>query len=627
MTVNIEQLEVIATARINEITPSQELSDEQLQTLSTHSVADAVRYFSGTQIKDYSGVGGLKTVDVRSMGSSHVGVFYDGVQISNAQNGVVDLGRYSLDNMQAISLYNGQKSSIFQSAKDFASSSSIYLTSAVPRFETNKNYNLRFSHKIGSFTTLNPSLLYQHKLNDNLSLSLSSEYFFTEGDYQFTYSKSNGYDTTAYRENGDVRYLRTEGTLFGTINKGQWQAKLYYYDSERGYPGAVIRTGSSDFKNEDRQWDTNIFAQGSLRKNINNYYSFKLSAKLSHDYLHYISDANHTDSYDSEYTQQEAYLSLANLFTVGRFWNLGLSTDFQYNTLDANTFNFAYPERYTLLNALSSSTNIKGIRLQLSLLHSFVSERTRTSSEIDNKSNFSPSAVLHYSPAELKNLSLRAFYKRIFRMPTFNDMYYVSAGEPTLEPEYTTQYNIGLKYDFLKYFSFESDAYFNQVENKIVAIPGDNQFRWTMKNYGYVEIKGVDLKLSSALPLGQVIWSTRITYTYQQAQNLTDSNSPYYGNQIPYAPWHSGSLILGLNYRGWSLNYSFLYTGERYEQAANIIENYVQPWYTSDVSIGKQYNNYRLSLELNNIFDQSYEVVQNYPMPGVNINFKISVEL
>lgn len=66
-------------------------------------------YFSGIQIKDYGGVGGLKTVNIRSMGTNHVGVFYDGIELGNAQNGTVDLGRFSLDNMESVTLYNGQK--------------------------------------------------------------------------------------------------------------------------------------------------------------------------------------------------------------------------------------------------------------------------------------------------------------------------------------------------------------------------------------------------------------------------------------------------------------------------------------------------------------------------------------
>lgn len=41
-----------------------------------------------------------------------MGVFYDGIELGNAQNGVIDLGRFSLDNMEAVTLYNGQKSAI-----------------------------------------------------------------------------------------------------------------------------------------------------------------------------------------------------------------------------------------------------------------------------------------------------------------------------------------------------------------------------------------------------------------------------------------------------------------------------------------------------------------------------------
>lgn len=32
-----------------------------------------------------------------------------GIELGNAQNGTVDLGRFSLDNMESVTLYNGQK--------------------------------------------------------------------------------------------------------------------------------------------------------------------------------------------------------------------------------------------------------------------------------------------------------------------------------------------------------------------------------------------------------------------------------------------------------------------------------------------------------------------------------------
>ena len=68
--------------------------------MNSFSVADAIRYFSGLQIKDYGGVGGLKTVNIRSMGTNHMGVYYNGIQLGNAQNGQVDLGKFSLENIE-----------------------------------------------------------------------------------------------------------------------------------------------------------------------------------------------------------------------------------------------------------------------------------------------------------------------------------------------------------------------------------------------------------------------------------------------------------------------------------------------------------------------------------------------
>ena len=93
--------EVVATAQRNQ-TPHQTMPREQLKGIVSSSVADALKYLAGVQIKDFGGLGGQKTVNVRSMGSQHVGVYIDGVRVTNAQNGTVDLGtpsrqyRYSM---------------------------------------------------------------------------------------------------------------------------------------------------------------------------------------------------------------------------------------------------------------------------------------------------------------------------------------------------------------------------------------------------------------------------------------------------------------------------------------------------------------------------------------------------
>lgn len=622
--------EVVVTARAvqKEIFPVQELSGKQLHQLSSYNVADALRYFSGIQIKDYGGVGGLKTVNIRSMGTNHVGVFYDGIELGNAQNGTVDLGRFSLDNMESVTLYNGQKSAIFQPAKDFGSSGSIYLQTRTPQFEEGKKYNVRASFKTGSFGVANPSVLWEQKLGQRISSSFSAEYLHSSGKYKFTYRMQEGYDTTAVRQNGDLNALRVEGGLFGQLKQGYWKAKAYLYNSERGYPGAIVR---NKFSHEDRQWDTNFFTQGTFKKDFTQWYSLLANAKYAYDYLHYLADPKKDESLmyvNNHYYQQEVYTSVANRFNLFPWWEASFSADYQFNLLNADLRDFVYPRRHTLLASIATAMRFKQVELQASLLETFVHD-TSSGTPAPDKQKLTPSFFVSWRPFPQSGLNLRGFYKRIFRMPTLNDLYYTFIGNINLEPEFTTQYDLGFTYSrtfnstWLRSLEVQTDVYYNEVENKIVATPTSNFFRWTMVNLGNVEIRGVDVALQTGWKIGRDLTvSNRINYTYQRAQDFTDPKSEFYGGQIPYIPWHSGSAVVNLQWRSWEANYSFIYTGERYSSQANIPYNYQLPWYTSDFSVSKGLKvwkgDLKLTLEVNNLLNQQYEVVICYPMPGTN---------
>ena len=634
-TLSIDEVMVVATRTSQEVVPVQMLSGEKLRSLGTHSIADAIRYFSGVQIKDFGGIGGLKSINVRSLGSQHVGVFYDGVELGNAQNGIVDLGRFSLDNMESVSLYNGQKSATLQSAKDYASANAVYLRTKKPRFTDGKRNNWNFGLKGGSFMTVNPSVLWEHKISDRLSLSASTEFLYTTGRYKFTYAKQDGYDTTGVRQNGDVRMTRAEVALFGDIEGGYWRAKVYFYDSERGYPGAVVR---GKFVHQDRQWDDNFFAQGSFKKDFAPWYSLQVSGKYAYDYLHYLADPrlDVTAMYvDNRYRQQEAYLSAAHRFKPFRWWTLSLATDFQWNSLDADLRDFVYPLRYAGYGAAATAFEFGGLKLSASLLYTYIHDVLRASdAEMDDRHQLSPAVIASWKPFRDIDLELRAFYKKNYRMPTFNDLYYTFTGASWLEPEETVQYDFGATWHLIRSrgwfrgLDIQADVYFNQIDNKIIAMPTSNQFRWTMMNLGYVEILGTDIAAQGYFRFGPVDVSPRVSYTFQRARDLSDPTSEWYGGQVAYIPLHSCSVTLGAAYSSWSLNYSFIYTGGRYESSANIPENYAQPWYTHDVSLTKsfEFNGWglRATVVVNNILNQQYEVVKCYPMPGTNFMIKVN---
>ena len=637
------------------IIPAQQLEGKQLKALNSFSVADAIRYFAGVQIKDYGGVGGLKTVNVRSMGTNHMGVFYDGIQLGNAQNGQIDLGKFSLDNIESISLYNGQKSDIFQPARDYGSSGSIYLKFRRPHFSGQEKEHLKATFRTGSFDLVNPSFLYERKLSEKVNASINAEYIYSSGKYKFRYKRvlpgSNevAYDTTAIRKNGDIHAFRVESGLYGRTEDGHWEVKTYYYDSERGIPGAIV---NNRWMNAQRQWDTNFFVQGGWRKVITDRYDLMLKMKYANDRMRYLNPDTTLMYIDNSFRQQEAYASLTQKYQLTTYWDISLSTDLQWNWLKSDLEGLVYPTRRSALVALATALDLGPFKSQASVLGTFINENItsvansdgQAASSAPNKEEITPAIFFSYAPFENHDLTFRAFYKHIFRMPTFNDLYYTDIGNIKLKPEFTHQYNVGFKYAktmanrSLVHWELQADGYYNEVTNKIVAVPkGSGMYRWMMMNLGRVEIRGLDAVAAATFDLPFEVWlNLKGTYTYQKAQDFTPRKNPdlektTWGGQIPYIPWHSGSFIASARYQYWQLNYSFVYAGERYHNSANIRENYEQPWYTNDVSLLKTValNDWSLkvALEVNNLLSQDYEVVLNYPMPKRNYKLTLTLEL
>ena len=641
----IEEVEVTARALNKDVIVPQTLKGAELQRLNALSVADALRYFSGVQLKDYGGVGGIKTINIRSMGSQHTAVYYNGVQLGNAQNGQVDLGRFSLDNMEQIQLFNGQKSDIFQSAREFGSAGNIYLTTRRPYFKENERVHVRGQMRFGSFSLANPNIGVDVKLTDALSMTMDLEYVYSDGKYPFRYrrvlpSGETAYDTTAVRQNGDINAVRAElGLHHYYRTTGFWRLHAYNYWSERGIPGAIV---NNVWRNGERLWDRNTFVQAEWQDEWFNRWSTRLLAKYANDYTHYQNYDERLLPSNNEYVQQEVYLSLANKVRIFNWWDASLAYDYQYNSLtrenrllENSTEHFA---RHSHWLSAATALNIKEyLRVQASVLMT----------SIVNSTKFTPGVFLTLRPYPKIDLSLNAFYKQSYRYPTFNDLYYTDLGNASLRPELARQHSVELAYRISHEWLMANVAvsyYYNRVTDKIIAYPKGQQFRWTMLNLGEVKINGVDAKVDASflLPMDFTL-RTRLNYTYQRAIDVTNPNDSYYGHQIPYIPHHSGSVVAGLDWKSrrgdhYGLNYSFIYTGERYSQQENTIYNYVQPWYTHDLSLYGEWGItvhrtpytvhplwLKANFELNNMLGQDYEVIQNYPMPKQNIRCTVAV--
>ena len=617
-------------------TPLQLMDSSRLEKIPSMQVSDVVKHFSGVTVKDYGGVGGLKTVSVRSLGANHTLVSYDGLAVSDYQSGQINIGRFSLDNMALISLNNGNADDIFYPARLFSSASVLNFQTLKPVFRENKPVNLKVSFRGGSFLLLNPSLLLENKIGKYVSTSVNAEYIYNKGKYPFLLKNGDSISKEK-RTNTDIQVLRIEGNCFVNFSpKHHLEAKVFYYYSDQGLPGAVILYNT---QSNQRMWEENIFVQLHYRYDISQKVIYQANGKINYFYTRYLDPEylNAAGKLDNKYWQREYYLSNAVLYNPFKSFSVSLANDLSLGNMNTNMDDFSNPTRYSCLTALSAAYNHKKIHLSATLLHTLVKDNVQLGKAGKNYSKFTPSVSISYQPFEKENISFRGFYKHIFRLPTFNDLYYRLVGNTDLSPENTHQVNLGitwLKYFHknVPYFSLTVDVYHNQVNDKIIAIPNKNLFVWSMINLGKVSITGVDAQSKMDIKAYKYIdFELILNYTFQHAIDRTDESSKTYKHQIPYTPKHSGSGIFAIMTKWINFSYSLLYSGERYILGQNIMENYLEPYFDHSIALFRnfKFKNIQLTLraECLNLSNKNYEIIKNYPMIGRQFQGKIIFKL
>ncbi len=646
--------QILAEAE-QEILPGKSIGKKQLR--SCWNLAEAIRHFSGLQLKDYGNAGGLKTVNIRSLGSEHTGVYIDGVSIDNAQNMQVDLGRFSADSYDQVEVFNGQRSLRLQSAKEYANSNALYLSSSAPLFTNGQNDRFRFRLKGGASSTGILAANWEHQSRCGLRLRTNMDMTSTSGKYPFTLTLRQTYpdgqtiqsDTTLIRQNGDLLSGRLETSLFGS----NWKIQTYSYASERGLPGPVIRRTASNPTGHDRQTDASAFIQGSWHLRNLHWGKFPMSlslkGKLSYDYIRYRTQPAidpGAQPYDNRYQQTALYLSYAQLLALSEKWGLNLSADGQYNYLDANLPDFVYPHRFSLWAVAATSYHSERWKLSASLLYHIFRDHMKKQTNgfllhSRTRQCLSPFLLASWSIFP-ERWEIHAFAKRASRMPTFNDLYYTLIGNSNLQPEHTLQIDLGTNgtISLSPSFRLETslDFYANRIQDKIIATPTSNQFRWSMSNLGKVRIKGMDLdiKLDCRHRPSGIEAFAAVQYTYQEALNYSSPEEITYKNQIPYIPRHSGSLSGNLLYRGWELSTTWFASSRRWSTSANLPTYEIKAWNTLDCDLSRTFplkrmrrqdSAIRLMLSFRNILNDQYEIVDGYPMPGFQVMVTMEITL
>lgn len=644
----LQGVEVVARQGVgttSSLTPVQRLDKTQMLRLNISTLTDALKRMAGVTVRDYGGAGGMKTVSARGIGARHTAVAYDGVALSDCQTGEIDLSRFALEQVEQVELTIGSADEIHRPARNMASAAMLELQTR-PLPTDGQPAALHASLTGGSWAMVEPSFWYGQCLGRGWSVGASGDYLYAENDYPFTL-KNVAVVTRERRTNSRMSAGHAEAmAMWRADNRHQVDTKIHYDDNLRRLPGIVHYYTNV---NDERLHDRTAFIQSTYRGTLDSHWRLKASTKFNWAESDY---RNHTPGNVvgvAHYWQREWYATAAVLYAPSKTISLDYSADYLMNSLNSTLTTYGRPHRHTLFQAVAAKAQIQRLSATAHLLSTLSKEQvegqaansSQTPSTLSQNSGddaslhrLSPSVALAYGLLPNEELRLRASWKQTFRLPTFNELYFYHFGTNDLRPERATQWNAGLTWRHAWQKTTEcmltADLYYNKVSDKIIAIPF-NMFVWRMMNLANVAVYGADVTLQANRQLAPRHWLMLTgNYSWQQAENRSNAESPYYGRQIAYVPRHSFSATLTwLN--PWT-NLTLSADGQSHRWATNEHSQGTRIAGFAELDIGAwrtfAWHGHRLTLRasVRNLLDKQYDIVAHYPMPGRSWRVQLTIE-
>lgn len=617
--------EVTATRRIETLsspTSIQRISQNDVTERGITDIGDAMRRFSGVNLRDYGGAGGLKTVSVRGMGASHTVVTYDGLPVSDTRQGQIDMGQFNVDRLSTIELQTLDNEALLCPVRSIAAA--VISLNGLSNHHADRKWHGSTSVKQASFSTYAPSLMIEKQLTQRAAFCLSQDYFYALNNYPFTIE--NGVATMHLRRNNSKMQTATsEASMRITPNdKGEINVKAYFSHNYRHLPGMVRYYVN---QNNERLNDQTAFAQVFLKQQLPHVKLFAAAKYNWQKSLYDNIDAQYPDgALRQHYWQRESYATAGASTNLCRVLQLSYATDYAYASLNSNQTTDHRASRHTWLQALSLQLRSERFTLIARAIYHHVWNQTEGGGSAKDCSRITPSVTA--SVRLLSNplwLYLRAGYKESFRAPTFTESYYYHLGSKTLNPELARQFSIGTTLQASPaqrwpLLALTIDGYYNRVSDKIVSIPY-NLFIWQTVNMGKVRTLGTDLTLQSKWHIAtHHALSLSLNYSLQQSCDYTSPTLTTWHKQLAYTPIHSGG-----GSATWHNPWANLVMHATFASMRWCTNNHIattdlpaySEWGVSlfrNIGIGQSMLTARI--DLINLFDKRYEVIGKYPMPG-----------
>lgn len=636
---------VTASARMRLLAapaPLQRIDSLALTTRGITDTGDALRRLAGVNLRDYGGAGGLKTVSVRGLGASHTAVTYDGLPVTDAQQGQIDLQRFQVERLSGIELQTLDNDRLLCPVRSMAAAViNLYAATATP---SDNRLHGSLTLRQSSWNVYNPSFALAKRSGQRTCLTFGADYFFGLNDYPFFVSNGIASEHKRRTNSRMQSYTLEANATHTTRRGGALKAKAFYYNNHRRLPGQVVLYVDD---NNERQSMQNAFGQMNWTQAFGRW---NVIAAARYNWQ----ESRYTDidgqypggALRQNYWQSEAYATAGASYRIVGGLSAAYAIDYAHAWLTSNLTTDNDVARDTWQQALSLQYRTRRWNVMartVSLVARDGVSATSTSSvaspsqsKARNVNRISPSVMASYLVTEqVCRLYLRGGYKETYRQPTFTESYYYHLGSTSLLPERTSQLSGGLTFQASPFswwtlVALTADAYTNRVKDRIVSVPYNLQV-WRTVNLGRTKATGVDLTLESELvPTSRHTLSLAMNYSWQRAVNVRQQGTINAGVQLPYTPLHSGAASLTWQNPWLSAVVHTTFAAGRWSTLEHMPTTHMPAYSEWGAAVFRTFTLRHIALEaradLVNAFNKRYEVIRRYPMPGRSYKLSISLK-
>jgi len=568
------------------------INESDIMKRNSTDIADAINGQNGISIRDYGGAGGMKMISLRASTANQIAYIYDGFKINDKSSGSVNSALFNTNNISSIEIDKTGTSSIYGSNSLFGN---IIFNSKIPQ-------NKQINFNIGSFNNYAASVVYPI----NNTTSISFDYKNNTANYPIKIILNNKEEELERNNSKLINYNFNFTKLF--INNNISHKIRYFFNyNEQGIPGAVLQ---DKLENTNAKLTTNnnyLYYNNYIKLDdytINNGFFYNYSELNYKDTLNKLFNKN---GIDNNYFTNNVQL-FSELINNNNLINYRLRIDNDYTYLRGDN----------LLNNSNIEGNIFGASLnfdkvfEINKYKLLINFGARYDIINYTKNNISPLLSITFLSDAIKST---ISYSRNFRAPSFNEMYYLNFGNSNLKPELSNSINFYNKININKHFTLNINPYYSIIDDYIQSIP-ISPVVWSASNLEKVNNYG----LESELVFNYKKLNINFNYTYQKAKFI--ENTILNNTDLPYIPNELISSNIYFEHKIVNTNLLLNYNSFRYYNQGNDVNSVIDSFLLLDLVFNKlikiNKNEFKIIFSIKNILDSEYQIINNFPMPGIN---------